>query len=97
MIAAQRTPTASDAIWELQYLIARHYPQATFVVAPGEDDTQAIHLWVTVDIDDPDEVTDLVIDRVLAFQIDDGLPVHVIPVRGARRQDRPLDVRSSRV
>lgn len=87
MIAAQHALTTSDAIGELQDLIIRHYPQATFVVTPGEDGTQAIHLWVTVNIDDPDEVTDLVIDRVLAFQTDDGLPVHVIPVRDARQTD----------
>ncbi|MFN8556134.1 MAG: hypothetical protein U0531_01850 [Dehalococcoidia bacterium] len=35
-------------------------------------------LIVTVDVDDTDAVLDT-IDRVLELQLDDGLPVHVIP------------------
>jgi hypothetical protein len=34
-----------------------------------------------VDVDDPDEVVDLVIERVLSLTIDEGVPVHVPPVR----------------
>ena len=39
----------------------------------------------TVDVDDPDEVVDLVIDRMLALQIDVGLSVHLIPIRTPER------------
>ena len=43
------------------------------------------HITTTVDLDDPDEVVDLVIERMLELQIDEGLPVYVIPIRTAER------------
>ncbi|OGY28419.1 MAG: hypothetical protein A2802_01940 [Candidatus Woykebacteria bacterium RIFCSPHIGHO2_01_FULL_43_29] len=73
------------AISELQAVITERYPTATFDVTAGEDEPTAIHLRTTVDLDDPDEVLDLVIDRVLAFQVEQGIPVHVIPLRTPKR------------
>jgi hypothetical protein len=58
----QRTQAA---IAELQQTVAERYPTAQFEVARAEDDAHAIHLITTVDVDDPDEVGDLVIDRVV--------------------------------
>jgi hypothetical protein len=40
---------------------------------------------VTVDVDDADAVLDIVIDRVMELQIEEGLPVHVIPLRTPER------------
>ncbi len=73
------------AIDKLRTAVHRQYPNATFRVARAQDDPDSVHLVATVDIDDPDEVVDLVIDRVLDYQLEQGLPVHVIPVRPLTR------------
>ena len=46
---------------------------------------EVTHLTTTVDVDDPDEVVDLVIDRMLELTIDEGIPVYVIPIRTPER------------
>ena len=73
-----------DAIKELQEMIRERHPTATFDVAP-EEDPSGMYLTATVDVDDPDEVMDLVIDRLLELQIDEELPVYVVPVRPLER------------
>lgn len=78
-----------QAVEELQGLIQQHYPSATFVVQRGQDDPAAIHLVATVDLDDTDAVLDLVLERMMELQIEENLPVFVIPVRPAERV-RPL-------
>jgi hypothetical protein len=85
MTLLQRQPLDLDertraALTELQGLVTQHFPDATFRVEGAIDDPAIVHLVATVDADF-DDVLDHVIDRVMAFQIDDELPVHVIPVR----------------
>ncbi len=88
-MTAERTPTSDprllEALDELRALIQRRYPEASFDVSRGVDDPDAIHLIATVDVDDLDEVVDLVIERELELQVQQRLPVHVIPVRPAGR------------
>ena len=79
------TPAIQGAVDELQGLIRGRYPLADFAISSGEDDPEAVHLNTTVDVEDPDEVMDLVIDKVLELQIEQGLPVHVIPLRPLHR------------
>jgi len=43
------------------------------------------HITATIDVDDPDEVVDLVIDRMLELQLDDGIPVYLIPIHTPER------------
>lgn len=74
-----------DAVTELQGTIRACFPTASFEVAQGEDPV-GTYVTVTVDIDDPDEVLDLVMDRLLDMQIEDGLPVYVIPVQPLGRE-----------
>jgi hypothetical protein len=62
-------------------MISERYPTASFAVGRGEDEPEAVHVTATVDVNDPDDVVDLVIERILAFQLDEGLPVYVIPIR----------------
>ncbi len=85
--AATRSENArlTAAIAELEAMILSRYPTATFVVSHG-DDPEGIYLIATVDVDDPDDVTDLVIDRTLTMQIEEQLPVYVVPVRTATRR-----------
>jgi hypothetical protein len=78
-------PRRQQAVTELTGLIRERYPTASFVTEPGTDDGQVTHLVATVDVDDPDEVTDLTIERELQLQIDEGVPVYVIPLRTPER------------
>ena len=73
------------ALDELRGLIRAHYPQARFSVARGHDEPKNVHLITTVDLEDADEVLDLVIDRVVELQVEERIPVHVIPVRPVGR------------
>ena len=68
------------AVEELQRLIHGVYPAATFQVVPG-DDPAGTYVVATVDVEDVEAVIDVYIDRLLAFQIDEGLPVYVVPMR----------------
>ena len=79
------TPRMREALSELEGLIREHYPDAVFRVTRSPDDTRAVLLMTTLDIDDRDAVVDLVIDRVMQFQLEEHLPVHVIPVRPRER------------
>lgn len=76
-----------SALAELQEMIQLHYPQATFVAAEG-DDPDGVYLTATVDLDDPDEVMDVIVDRLLEIEIDEGLPIYVIP---SRTRDRTAE------
>ena len=78
-------PRMEDALNELRCLIRAHYPQARFSVAHGHDEPENVHLVTTVDLEDADEVLDLVIDRLVELQVEERIPVHVIPVRPVRR------------
>jgi hypothetical protein len=73
------------ALAELQGTLMQHYPAATFRLRRDVDDPGGIQLLVTVDTDDTDAVLDVVIDRVMELQIEEGLPVHVIPLRTTER------------
>lgn len=68
------------ALLELQRLIRGHFPTATFAVSRGED-PEGVYLTTTVAVEDMDTVVDVIIDRLLAMQIDESLPIYVIPVR----------------
>ena len=87
---SQEQPVALDqrtqrAISELQRTISDQYPTASFEVSRAADDPVSIHLVTTVDVDDPDEVADLVVDRVVELQVDEQIPIHVIPLRTPER------------
>jgi|SRR5579875_1362143 len=82
---ASLEPGRRQAVDELEQLVRDHYPAALFQVGPGEDDPAGTYITATVDVDDPDAVVDLVIDRMLQLQIDDGVPVYLIPVRTPER------------
>ena len=75
----------ASALAELEHLILARWPEATFAVAPGEDDPGITHLWATVDVPDTDEVTAVVMDRLLQLQLDERLPIAVISVRPVER------------
>lgn len=73
-------PKLHAAVAELEDLIRRQYPDAIFAVGLGHD-PEGVYLTPTVDVEDTEAVFDVVVDRLLELQIDDDLPLYVIPVR----------------
>jgi hypothetical protein len=84
---SQLQPRMQTAIAELQAMIRRRYPAATFRIACNPEDSEMVLLKPTVDVDDRDEVVDVVIDRLLELQTDEHLPLLVVPVRPKARND----------
>ncbi len=77
-------PRIDTIVSELQGKIAQQYPAATFEVFQGED-PGGTYLRATVDVDDPEIVTDLVIDRLLDLQVEERLPLYFIAARPVER------------
>jgi len=71
-----------EAAEEMKGLIRTRYPDAKFILSRAADDRHIWHLWTVVDIEDPEEVNDLIRDRELDMQIEEHIPLYVIPTRG---------------
>ena len=71
-------PRMKKAIRELKETILNRYPDAEFEVYAGED-PEGIYMEAKVDLEDPSEILDLVGSRVTDLNVDEGLPIHVIP------------------
>jgi hypothetical protein len=78
-------PRIRQAIDELRRTIRERYPSAQFAVERGHDEPENVHLITTVDLDDPDEVVDLVLDRMIELEVDERIPLYVIAVRTPER------------
>jgi hypothetical protein len=79
------SPVADDkriqqALDELEAMIVGRYPAAEFLVVSGSD-PEGIYLKPIVDVEDTEDVFDVVADRLLDLQIDDDLPIYVVPIR----------------
>jgi hypothetical protein len=77
-------PRMAEAVQELKGVITARFPQASVVVEKGSD-PKGVYLVTTVDIADTDEVIDLVGDRLVELQVEEGLPVYVTPLRPIER------------
>jgi len=73
------------ALAELEGIIRRRYPDAQFQVTRSQDDPAVLHLTAIVDVEDTEEVVDTVIARMMELQIEEELPIFVIPVRPRER------------
>lgn len=82
---AELDERTQQAIAELEHTIAAQFPTTTFVLSRSPEDPASIHLLAIADVDDPDEVGDLVVERVVALHVDEGIPLHVIPLRTPER------------
>jgi hypothetical protein len=69
---------------ELQEATAVRYPDATFELTSG-DDPAGLYLIPIVDVRDTEEVAEIVADRLLELQVDEGLSVYVFPIRPLAR------------
>jgi hypothetical protein len=79
--ASEITLRMQQAIDELKDMIQARYPAARFRVDHSLDDPCIVHLVALVDIEDTDAVMDVVVDRMMELQIEDHLPLFVVPVR----------------
>jgi hypothetical protein len=79
-----------EAIAELSAMILEHYPTATFNVSPDPDEPDITLLWATIDVDDHGQVLDLVSERALQLQVDEDVPVYVVPIRPPRSSRQTL-------
>src|SRR5437762_1837286 len=87
MTAKQLTaqdPRMREAATELQELIARQFPKATFDLVTGQD-PEGVYLTAIVDTDDLTSVLGTVDERLVELQVDQGLPLYVVPVRPPER------------
>jgi hypothetical protein len=73
-------PLIEAAIAEIEGLIRTAYPNASFDVVQG-DDPEGLYLIATVDAANHDDVIDCYVERLLELQIEDELPLYVVPVR----------------
>lgn len=94
----ERTQCAID---EIKGLIRSRYPDATFNINESED-PEGVYLWVTIDVNDAEEATDLYVNRLLDTQIDEGLDLYVIPLETPERsakhvRDHPFVPRPHRL
>jgi hypothetical protein len=83
------------AIAKLKVVIIAGYPASTCELTRAADDARSLHLLPIADVDDPDRVGDLVIDQVVALQVDEGIPIHVSPLRTPERVPAALAADSS--
>jgi hypothetical protein len=88
-MSVERLPQVNQstraALEDLQAMIRRRYPTACFAIAQGED-PEGFYLRATVDLADVDEVVDQgLLDRLFEFQVEQGLPVYVIPLQPIER------------
>ena len=81
------------AVAELQATIHQRYPTAVFELTRSPEDPSSLHLIAIVDVDDPDEVGDLVLDRIIDLNVNQGIPLHLIPVRTPERIDAEKESR----
>ena len=82
------TPRLQRAVDALQPLMRQVDPLATFQVVPGEDPT-GTDVLATVDVEDTELVMDTYMDRLLTLQIDEGLPLYVLPLHPRSPAVRP--------
>lgn len=64
---------------ELKKTILERHPEATFELGPGGENPTAIFLDAYVDLDDPFEILDEIGERVVDIQVDEGIPLFVMP------------------
>ncbi len=89
IVADAEDPRIQAALAELQDVILRQFPDTMFTITHG-DDPDGIYLKPKVDVDDLDPVADVVVRRLLDMQVEEGLPIYVIPIWPDARIDAYL-------
>ena len=76
--ADENDPQIQAALAELKQRILERFPDTTFTVSLGEDPI-GIYLYPEVDIEDLDQVRQPITERLVDMQVEEGLPIHVVP------------------
>ena len=90
-----RDPRVDAVLTDLKAKISQRYAAVTFDVYEGED-PDGTYLRATVDVEDTDDVTDLIIDQLLDVQVEDRLPLYFIAARPAERNPDGMKSRKDR-
>ncbi|MDQ3695277.1 MAG: hypothetical protein M3464_16855 [Chloroflexota bacterium] len=69
-----------EAVADFKRLLRDRYPDATFEVKLGGE-PDGVYLMATIDHENTFDVIAHIRDRLLEVQVDEGLPVYVIPLR----------------
>jgi hypothetical protein len=85
-------PAIRQAVGELETVIRASYPAAEFSVAEGED-PEGVYLRATIDADDLTAVLDLIADPLYRYQVEQELPIFVVPRRPLQRALRERQAR----
>lgn len=78
-------PRMQAAVAELQHLIQTRFPSTVFTAGEA-DDPDGVYMRAIVDVDDTDEVIEVFLDRMTDIQVEDGVPIYVVPVRTPERR-----------
>ena len=81
-----KTPLIEAALSDLKQLISERYPTATLTDGIELEPVVGFYLYVTVDVNDTDEVREVYIDRLIDIQVEDDLPVYVATRRTPERR-----------
>ena len=73
-------PRLEAAVEELVCLIREVHPDASFEIHRGHEDRRDVFLDVSAPGADPESVLDLVMDRLLELQVEQHLPLWVVPL-----------------
>ncbi len=73
--SVKRTREAAE---ELKAKIRAKYPDAQFDFTRAPDDPHLWLLWTFADVDDPEEVSALVVDRAVDMVAEDHIPIQVV-------------------
>ena len=73
-------PRVLAVLADFQQRIRKSYPEATFAVEYGGE-PDGVYLMATVDLENTLEVLDTIMDQLLEVQIEEELPIYVIPIR----------------
>jgi len=71
-----------EAAEELKALIRTKYPDAQFRLARDTNQRRSWLLWTMVDVEDPEDVSNLVVEREVDMLAEEHIPLHVIVVEG---------------
>jgi len=77
-------PKMQAAVDEMKELITSHFPSTTYTLDEA-DDPESVYMRAIVDVDDTDDVIEIILDGLVDLQVDDGLPIYVVPVRTPER------------
>jgi hypothetical protein len=83
-----------EAAEELKDTIRKTHPDAQFRLSRDPNQRRSWVLWATVDVDDPEMVSNLVVDREVEMLSEEHIPIHLVVIDGKQDQPRPLQERA---